>query len=71
MTKSKTDTEILNDILIWANKYAGEVAMHQDDFFANDYAGGNIDDAWEGGFQDGTADAANDILSIIASGRGE
>lgn len=56
---------ILNEIKAHAEKHAGEVTSHQEDFCADDYAGGNIDDAWERGMDDGCADMANDILGIL------
>ena len=67
----KTDTEILEEVLKWAKTYAGEVTMYKELFCADDYAGGNIDDAWDYGFNDGVKDAANDILALIKIGRGE
>lgn len=36
----------------------------QDDFMADDYAGGNIDDAWDGGMEDGERSLAQDILEL-------
>lgn len=53
------------------NKYAGVVSAYEEDFNPDDYAGGNIDDAWSGGMQDGCTDLANDILSIIENFKGE
>jgi hypothetical protein len=50
---------------------SGDVRCYDEDFCANEYAGGNVDDAWEGGFNDGISDTANDILAIIQQDRGE
>lgn len=40
------------------------VRRYEDDFMADDYAGGNIDDAWEGGMEDGERSLAQDILKL-------
>lgn len=59
--------ELIERIKKYCEKYAGEVSAHQDVFCADDYAGGNVDDAWRCGM----SDACNDILAIIASFKGE
>ncbi len=69
--QKKSDTEILDEVIEWVSKLSGDVLMYGDDFCADDYAGGNIDDAWDGGFNDGVSGTANDILAIIQQGRGE
>lgn len=69
MTQSKTDTEILEEVIQWVKGLAGEVKMYEYDFYACDYADTNVDTAWTYGFNDGAADTANDVLAIIALGR--
>ncbi len=71
MTQKKTDTEILNEVLRIVKDLSGDVRCYDEDFNPDDYAGGNIDDAWDGGFNDGVSGTANDILAIIQQGRGE
>lgn len=39
------------------------------DFVPDDYAGGNIDDAWDGGFTDGETSMCREIL--VAAGMGD
>lgn len=57
--------ELIERIKKYCEKYAGEVSAHQDGFCADDFAGGNVDDAWYGGMSDGRTDTCNDILAII------
>lgn len=57
--------ELIEKIKQYCETYSGEVTAHQEDFIADDYAGGNVDDAWESGMSDGQTDACNDILAII------
>ncbi len=40
-------------------------AYADDDFNANDWAGGNIDDAYNIGYNDGRISLAHDILTLI------
>ena len=37
----------------------------QEDFSACDYSGGNFDDAYSGGFEDGTATLAQELLETF------
>ena len=43
-----------------------EVLCEQEDFCANDYAGGNFDDAWDGGFRDGDASLSQDLAEYLS-----
>lgn len=69
MNQSKTDTEILEEVIKWVRCLSGRVRMYEDNFCACDYADTNVDTAWNYGFSDGAADTANDVLAIIALGR--
>jgi hypothetical protein len=53
--------ETLNKLLELAKK---TVRRYEDDFMADDYAGGNIDDAWYGGMKDGERSLAQEILDL-------
>lgn len=53
--------ETLNKLLELAKK---TVRRYEEDFEANDYAGGNIDDAWDSGMEDGERSLAQEILDL-------
>ena len=59
--------DLVTKIKELCEEYEGDVTYYEDDFCADDYAGGNQDDAWESGMRDGRTDLANDILGIIAN----
>lgn len=61
--------ELIERIKKYCEKYAGEVSAHEDDFCADDFAGGNVDDAWYGGMEDGAANVCNNVLSIIENSK--
>lgn len=66
--QKKSDTEILDEVIEWVSKLS---LIYGNDFCVDDYAGGNIDDTWYGGFNDGVSYTANDILALIQQCRGE
>lgn len=58
--------EQVNKILdIVLNCEDEEIRCYEEDFVADDFAGGNIDDAWSGGFDDGYNALAHEIIAII------
>lgn len=44
---------------------------NQEDFNPMDYSGGNFDDAYFGGYADGQAELARDILAMLESNNEE
>ena len=58
--------ELIEKIKQLCEGLAGEVTCFTEDFCPNDYAGGNFDDAWSGGMNDGVTHLANQILELIA-----
>ena len=53
--------ETLNKLIELAKK---TVRRYEDDFMADDYAGGNFDDAWDKGMEDGETALAQEILDL-------
>lgn len=59
------DTELIASIKNIVESNKGDVRCFDEDFMANDIAGGNIDDAWQGGFNDGCSYVANELAELI------
>lgn len=57
--------ELINKIKQITDANKGDVRCFDEDFNPDDYAGGNIDDAWQGGFDDGCSYVSNEILELI------
>ncbi len=61
-----TNEEKLAAILKIVSEYENDVVCYyEEDFMADDYAGGNIDDAWSSGMADGNCEIAHEILAIL------
>lgn len=58
-------SNILDAILEFVNKNTGDVRCYEEDFNASDFSGGNSDDAWQGGFDDGITAFANELAELI------
>jgi hypothetical protein len=57
---------MLDEIIALCNKEGdGDVLYYKEGFVADDYASGNIDDAWGCGFDDGRRSAFQEILGLI------
>lgn len=54
--------KLQEDIL---NKSVEEIPSDEDDFMADDYAGGNIDDAWSGGEREGQVYYARHLRTVM------
>lgn len=58
--------EINDAVIELLNGLAEQDSWSDDvDFMIDDYAGGNLDDAYYGGFKDGQIDLAREILELI------
>ena len=62
---TKNNAALLDKIIVRLKSESGTVKMYEDDFCADDYAGGNIDDAWQYGANDGSMFLANELLEMI------
>ena len=61
-TKGKT----LDELIATVEKKAEETAWCDDEeFMVDDYAGGNMDDAYQGGIRDGEIVAAREFLELL------
>ena len=58
-------SNILDAILELVNKNTGDFCCYEEDFNASDFSGGNFDDAWQGGFNDGVTAFANELSELI------
>ena len=56
---------ILDAILQLVNENTGDVCYFEEDFDPMDFSGGNIHDAWEGGFRDGLKAFANRLKELV------
>lgn len=65
MTKDEQLTLLLEFVRDLA-KDAGDVVSADEEFVANDFAGGNIDDAWYGGMTDGYRAIGNQALHLLS-----
>ena len=61
----KNNAALLDKIIVRLKSESGTVKMHEDDFFAVDYADSNVDDAWRYGANDGSRFLANELLEMI------
>ena len=62
---TKNNAALLDKIIVRLKSESGTVKMYEDDFCVDDYAGGNIDDAWQYGANDGSRFLANELLEMI------
>ena len=61
-----TNEKKLAAILKIVSEYENDVVRYyEEDFMVDDYAGGNIDDAWSSGMEDGKCEIAHEILAIL------
>ena len=58
-------TTLIDKIKELVNENIGDVYFYEEDFNALDFSGGNFDDAWQGGFDDGVTAFANELAELI------